>query len=156
MQELGYNILEFSNPHVQECRSGFFNLFSCHWIWYITEMGKPLLHTSATFLNAAICTSKTTWHPMRVILRFTLDKIKLRTRETLKLLWSFTWGFSKCHSSLLSAQSWHSCYSSQNTIVPMQGVDTSTALWMDCSWRTVSMVTNVCEYKSTPGWTASW
>lgn len=39
-------------------------------------MGKAPFHTSVIFLNAAVCTSKTTWHPMRVMLRFK-DKVKL-------------------------------------------------------------------------------
>lgn len=75
MQEPSYNALWFSSPHVQEHRNGFFSLFSCHWIWYITEMEKPPLHTSGTFLKAAVCTSKTTWHPMRRMPRFTLNGI---------------------------------------------------------------------------------
>lgn len=77
------------------------------------------------------------------MLRFTLDKVKLRTREILKLLWSFTWAFSRCYSYLGYG------------ILPMQGADASTGLEMDCSWRAVSMVTNVWEYKTIHGWTRS-
>lgn len=32
-------------------------------------------HTSRTFLNAAVCTSKTIWCPVGVMLRFILDRI---------------------------------------------------------------------------------
>lgn len=93
-----------------------------------------------------------------VMLRFTLDKIQLRTRETLKLLWSFTWGFSQCYSyfDCYCAQSWHSCYSSQNSILPMQGAHVSPGLGMDCPWRADSLVTTVHECKSIHGWTTSW
>lgn len=66
-------VLQFSCPRTQ---NWIFQIIILSPDWMCHGDGKAITsHTSETFLNAAVCTSKTIWCPVGVMLRFTSNGI---------------------------------------------------------------------------------